>query len=390
MGAHVSFRVQARRLAASNGAPSCACNFVLPEPSDLMTIDEWAREMPFIREQVRAWPKVELHRHLEGSVRFETALDLARQNGIVAPGDDPADFDAQVRWQPDECPDFRRFLDKFRPLRRLYTSRAAVERVTQEAIADAAADNICYLELRFNPDHYAESLGCSLETATEWIITAANEEAHRQQMMVRYLLTINRTYEQERAEATVEAALRYQSAGVVGIDLAGDEVQNVAFGFAHLFRRGAAAGLGITIHAGEAGPAANVWTALGLFSANRIGHGVQSVADPFLLSMLAARRVVLEVCPTSNVQTGAVPSLAAHPLKALLAAGVPVTLGTDDPSISRTTLTDEYALALGPLGLAPGQLRQVIFAGAHHAFLSPDERAALVVRLRSEFAALES
>nr|MBA3531915.1 adenosine deaminase [Ardenticatenales bacterium] len=155
-----------------------------------------------------------------------------------------------------------------------------------------------------------------------------------------------------------------------------------------LLERAAAEGFGITIHAGEAGPPAHVWEAITELYAQRIGHGIQSSRDRALMERLCEQNIVLEVCPTSNFHTGAVASPHLHPLAALVQAGVPVALSSDDPSISDIRLTDEYYFAVAEAGMNPAALSQMVLTAASHAFLPPTEKSALLARLRSDLSAI--
>ncbi|MCZ7570318.1 MAG: adenosine deaminase [Ardenticatenaceae bacterium] len=342
-------------------------------------------------ESLRRWPKVELHRHLEGTLNVQTAWALARAAGAVEADEPLASFARRVQWDPTDPPHFEEFLGKFNFLRQFYTSREAIERVAREAVAQAAAEQIRYLELRFNPDHFAEAAGLPQAEVASWILAAATGEASAHPITVRFLITINRNRPLAAAEEALAAALANLGTGIVGLDLAGNEAGPEPDGLTALFHEAAAAGLGITVHAGEVGPPTNVWYALDHFRADRIGHGIQSIHDPALVAMLAERGIALEVCPTSNLQTGAISRLDEHPLGALHRAGVPVTLNSDDPGISQTTLTGEYALALTDLGLTPADLRDLILTAVDHAFLPAPEQAALRAELARALApAIES
>lgn len=339
--------------------------------ADYSTIHAW----------VQQWPKVELHRHLEGSVRFETAWELAQESPELA------------QWSPDQLRraiefdgkrNFAHFLSKFETLRKLYTRPEHIQRVAAEAVEDAARDNIRYMELRFSPDHFATTSGYDRDEIADWILDSANEAARLHGVTVRFLLTIGRGYAPEITTRILSIALRSREKGVVGVDLAGDEIRFPAEPFAPLFNRAYEEGLGITIHAGEAGPASGVAKAVVDLHAHRIGHGIRSIEDTRVLELLRQREVALEVCPTSNLQTGVVASYAEHPLSALLNAGVAAVICSDDPRISRITLTDEYATAIMEMGLSPEELAQCVMNGIEHAFLTPEEKAPLREQVAAE------
>lgn len=337
-----------------------------------------------LRALLQRMPKIDLHRHLEGSLRVQTLVEIAAEHGVDLPAWDIETLRRYVQVREDE-PDYHRFLAKFRLLRRFYRSREAVERLAFEVVADAAADNIRYLELRFNPVALSRSQGFPLADVVEWVCGAVERAQQALSIMVRLILQIGRDEFPRVAEEILALALAYRSRGIVGLDLAGDEVNYPAHRLAHLFRRARQEGLGVTIHAGEVGGASNVRDALLLFHAQRIGHGIHTIENSEVVRMLRERRVTLEVCPTSNLQTGAVHSLSHHPLPDILALGLRATLNTDDPSISDTTLTDEYLVAITAMGLSLEQIRQMIFYAVDAAFLPEAEREAL----RGQFAAWE-
>ncbi|RLC97741.1 MAG: adenosine deaminase, partial [Chloroflexi bacterium] len=164
------------------------------------------------------------------------------------------------------------------------------------------------------------------------------------------------------------------------------EVAYPARRFADVFRRASQEGLGITIHAGEEGGAENVREAIELLGARRIGHGVRSIENSDVVQLVRERGVTLEVCPTSNLQTAVVRRFAAHPLPDLLALNLRVTINTDDPSVSDTTLTDEYMVAMMAMGVTLEQIKRTIMTGIAGSFLPPDEREQLVERFRRELA----
>jgi len=330
-----------------------------------------------LRPVLAAMPKVDLHRHLEGSLRLETLVEIAREHGLDLPSWDPEELRPYVQIV-DDPPDFHGFLAKFRLLRRFYSNREAVTRLAYEAVVDAANDNVKYLELRFNPVALSAVQGFDYAEVTEWVIEATHRAESEHDIRVRLIVQIGRDESLSVARRVAEVAVAYQSGGIVGLDLAGDEVSHPAARFADIFRWAKGQGLHITVHAGEAGPADNVRQAVERLGAERIGHGVRAGDDPELLQLLTQRAVTLEMCPTSNLQTGVVVALSRHPLCDYHQAGVRVTINTDDPSISNTTLTDEYAVALHAMGVTLPSLRRMIINAARAAFLPDPERQQLV------------
>lgn len=338
-----------------------------------------------LRAWLQLWPKIELHRHLEGTVRFETAWTWSRNHSELAKLERDQ-LRAAIEF--DGSYSFTEFLSKFKTLRKLYTSRDAIEQVAYEAVEDAANDNIRYLELRFSPEHFAEYNSFAMEDVAGWVIESANTAADDHDIIVRFLLTIGRDYTLEHATEILAIGLRQRDSGVVGFDLAGDELRHPHPPFEGLYARARQEGLGITIHAGEAGGPDRVGDAVMRFSAHRIGHGVHSLSDSELMKVLRERGIALEVCPTSNVQTGVVDSLDEHPLADLVAARVPLVLCTDDPRISGITLTDEWVNAVTEIGLSADTLADLLRNGIEYTFLPGDEKDRLRERISEELGVL--
>ncbi|HIQ02502.1 MAG TPA: adenosine deaminase [Anaerolineales bacterium] len=353
-------------------------------PSDATTQAKW-ENLATLQALLRKMPKIDLHRHLEGSLRLQTLAEIATEHGIDLPAYSIEQLRPYVQ-VTDEEPDFHRFLAKFRLLRRFYRSPEAVERIAYEAVADAAADNIRYLELRFNPVALSRSQHFSLANVTEWVSRAIARAQQDHDITVRLILQIGREESLRVAEEIIDLALAHRDKGVAGIDLAGDEVNYPPHRFAPLFYRAWREGLGITTHAGEAGGAENVRDAIRLLHASRIGHGVRAVENSDVVRFVQERGVVLEVCPTSNLQTGVVRTLGQHPLPDLIALGLKVTINTDDPSVSDTTLTDEYLVATAAIGLSLEQIREAILTAADAAFLPEEERQQLREQFQEWFA----
>ena len=331
-------------------------------------------------QQMLAWPKIDLHRHLEGALRLSTLVEIAREHEIPLPAYTLDALRPHVQMVETDEPNFGVFLSKFGALRQFFRSREIIRRLTMEAIEDAAADNVKYLELRFTPNALARHNGYSYDQVIEWVCEAAAHVQRKQGVQVRLIVSINRHESLAIAERTLAAALDMGCEAIAGIDLAGLEVGHSADPFQPIFRQAHAAGLGVTIHAGEWDGPKNIYDAVTRMGADRIGHGVRIVENPRVLDLVRERGVPLEICPTSNLQTGAVRHLENHPLAALCAQGLRATVNTDDPSLSGITLTDELALAHQAMGLPLDALKTMTLNAAQAAFLPDDERAALVAQ----------
>ncbi len=302
---------------------------------------------------VLGMPKAELHLHLDGSVRIETALDLARTRGVDAPT--TAAGMRAVLVAPAICADQAELLRAFDLPIRLMQDAEALERIAAELVEAKAADHVRYVEIRWGPRlHLAGGLG--LEDGIAAVVRGATRAATRAGIVVRLICTAIRSHDPADNVRLAEAAARFRAVGLTGFDLAGPEA---AFPDPLLHRRAfeaaRAGGLGITLHAGEWGGPAQVRRALELEPA-RIAHGAPAIDDPALMASLRERGVSLDLCPTSNVQAAIVPSLADHPLARLHRAGVSVTLSTDDTTVSDLTLSEEYRRAIEDVGLTRAEL----------------------------------
>jgi adenosine deaminase len=332
-------------------------------------------------------PKVELHRHLEGSLRIATMLEIAEQHGVTVP---PriVDLSSLVQVQDEEPFTFTNFLEKFKTLRLFYRSPEVIDRITREAIEDAARDNVRYMELRFTPVALSRAEGFPLHDVMAWVCNSTRKAADEFGIRVRLIASVNRHESIELAEQVAWLAASHIRDGILGLDLAGNEAEYPAPPFEGIFKEARQSGLKTTIHAGEWGGAGNVAEAIQRFDADRIGHGVRVLEDPSVVELAREHRTVFEVCITSNYQSGVVPALSAHPLTRMLQSGLNATLNTDDPSVSRITLTHEFKLAADDLGLPFDVLKERVLAAANAAFLPDDERTALVTEIESKLARL--
>ncbi len=334
---------------------------------------------PIQVEFFRPYPKVELHRHLEGSLRLETMLDIARAHHMTL----PVSLNKLVQVQEGEPRTFQNFLNKFHTLRVFYRSPEVIQRVTREAIEDAARENIRYLELRFTPVALSRAERFPLHEVMDWVIESAQQAAQRFKVQIGLIASINRHESLELAEQVIWLAIERMKKGIVGIDLAGNEAEFPAQPFAPVLKEARQAGLHLTVHAGEWGGAQNVREAIETLGAERIGHGVRVLEDNYTLALARENGIVFEVCPTSNYQSGVVAPDQTHPLVRMIQAGLKVTLNTDDPSVSQITLSHEYALA-HQLGLSEDQIKECILQAIQAAFLAPKERESLLRRFHTD------
>jgi adenosine deaminase len=314
----------------------------------------------------RAEPKVELHLHLEGAAPPALTRALAARKGLAL-GDDP------YAWG-----DFSGFLGAYDRVSSVYRTAQDERALAEAVLRECAAHGVIYAEITISPDHagrhrWAEHLAAIGEGAD------AAEAATG--IVARFIVTCVRRSGPEGAEAVARLALATPDARVVGFGMAGDERLHAPADFARAFAIAREGGLRLTAHAGEFAGPESVRGALDHLRVERVGHGVRAAEDPELVRRLAAEGVTLEVCPGSNVALGVVPSLAAHPIAALDAAGVPVTVSTDDPPFFGTDMTVEYAGLAETFGWGRDKLRALSRTALSAAFCDDATRARLAARL---------
>jgi adenosine deaminase len=310
---------------------------------------------------------------------------LARAYDLDLPPTDQ--LRTMVQIQEEEPLTFENFLSKFTTLRLFYRSAEIITRITQEAIVDAGTDNVRYLELRFTPVALSKSQGFPLAKVMDWVIQGAHQAEKETGVVTRLIASINR-HESVNLAAQVSylAAERIED-GIVGLDLAGNEADFSAEPFREIFKTAKQHGLHVTVHAGEWGNGDNIVQAIEQLEAERIGHGIRILESAEATRIARQSGIPLEVCITSNHQSGVVPRVSEHPFTKLLQNDLNVTINTDDPGISQITLSNEYRLACELLKLPLTSLRERILAAAKASFLPDSEKPKLMQTLDKEFSA---
>ena len=337
----------------------------------------------------RAAPKAELHVHLEGSIRPATLLELARRNGVELP---TQNLDGLRRWFAYR--DFDHFVEIYVAITRCLRAAEDYELVIHEFGAEMSRQNACYAEVTFSPStHHALGVPHDVFFAG---LTRGREQARADfGVEINWIFDIVRQFKdstltRSRADYTTAVAIEGRDEGVVALGLGGAEAGAPPAPFAPWFDRARAAGLHSVPHAGEHAGPESVWDAIRFLGAERIGHGVCAIEDPRLVAYLVEHRLPLEVSPTSNVHLGVAPSLVAHPFPRLAAAGVVLTINSDDPPLFNTTLADEAALLAEPFGLDVAAIDEVLLNAVRHSFLPADRRAAMEAAFAAELASLKS
>jgi aminodeoxyfutalosine deaminase len=303
------------------------------------------------------YPKIELHVHLEGSIQPETLLAIAKANGEALPADSVEGLRDLYRFR-----DFDHFIEVWILTTNCLRTADDFRRVVVDYAAEARRHGAVYLEAIFSPIERTWR-GVGWDEIFSGYCDGAQEAREAHGVEVRLTPDITRSAPLDDALALVRHAARYRDRGVVAVGLGGEEALYPNEPFAPAFRAAREAGLGSVPHAGEVVGPASVRSALDLLEPDRIRHGFRAIDDAGLVRELAARELVLDVTPLSNVRTGAVPSLAEHPLPRLVEAGVRCSVSTDDPAMFDTDLTREYEAA-STLGLAPRALFDAALAGA--------------------------
>jgi adenosine deaminase len=311
---------------------------------------------------VRALPKAHLHLHLTGAMRPATLAELAARRGLAVPP--PMTPGAVHGWAA--------FQGRYDAARSTIADADDVARVVVEAATDDAADGCGWLEIQVDPTSYADRLG-GLAGAIEAVLAGAALAP----IGVGVIVAASWAAPPEHALALARLAARYADRGVVGFGLSNDERLGRVPDFADACRLAAEAGLLVAPHAGFYEPAEHVADCVTVLGAGRIGHGITAAACPRTVELLASRGVALDICPTSYPPFGVVPDLAAVPVRALLAAGVPVALGTDDPLLFGVGLAGQYAIARDLLGCSDAELAAL----ARHSIAASTAPAGLKGRL---------
>ena len=324
------------------------------------------------------FPLVDLHRHLDGSVRLETILEVGLQHNLPLPAQDLEGLRPFVQVTTPE-PDILAFFAKFEWQVGILVNYDVCRRIAYENVQDAQREGIDYIELRFSPVFMADPHGLDPAGVVEAVVDGVVAGQRDFGVRANLIGIISRTYGAEVGQKELDALLT-QRDHLVALDLAGDEVHFPGELFVEHFKQGREAGWGITVHAGEAGGSTAVWQAIRELEATRIGHAVRAVDDPALMTYLAENRIGVEMNLTSNVQTSTVPNYASHPLKTMLEHGILATINTDDPGISAIDLPFEYQVAVAQAGLSQQQAWQAQQNGLALAFLTAAEKEVLRVQ----------
>lgn len=323
----------------------------------------------------RQLPLIDLHRHIDGSLRLTTILELGELHGVRLPGTTLEELRPHVQIA-ERQPGVMAFIAKMLWMTAVLGDTKACRRVARENVEDAKREGIDYIELRFSPWFMAEPHGLDPAAVTAAVVEGASEGAQATGVRVQLIGILSRTYGPEIAHREL-AALLTQREQIVALDLAGDEANFPAKLFIEHFRRGRDAGWRVTVHAGESAGPESVWDAVRLLGAERVGHGVHAMEDQALVDFLLGKKIGIESNLTSNVQTSTVPDLASHPLREMLERGLLASINTDDPGVSAIDLPYEFDVAAPAAGLSREQIRRAQINALETAFLSDESKEEL-------------
>lgn len=322
---------------------------------------------PLTIEFLRKLPKTDLHVHLDGSVRLTTILDLANRYGVRLPRETPEEL-AEALHVGQVCESLVSYLSAFETTLSVMQTEDALYRVAYELAEDAARENVRYMEVRYSPILHTRKglkLTAVVEAVTQALRQARKDFGIDSGIIICGIRSISPSSSLEMAQL----AVAYKNHGVVGFDLAGAEYNYPAKAHKDAFQLILKNNINCTAHAGEAYGPESVAQAIHYLGAHRIGHGVRLREDGDLLNYVNDHRIPLEICPSSNVQTGAVAAIEQHPIRFLYNFGVRVTVNTDNRLITDTTVSKELYLLHRHLGFAIDEIRQILIWGFKSAFL---------------------
>ena len=337
------------------------------------------------RELLRRLPKAELHCHLDGSLRPQTMLDLARDMGVTMPALDARSLGEYMIVH--SARNLEEYLERFDVTLSVMQTESALERIAYELAEDAARDGVRYIEVRYAPV-LNQRRGLTLEQTVEAPLRGLARAEREHGVRGRLIICALRALPPATSRELAELAVAYRHRGVVGFDLAGGEAGHPARLHAHAFEFARSHDLACTCHAGEGDGAASVRDAVHVCGAHRLGHATRLIEDTSLTDYCNDRRITLEICLTSNIQTHAAPSYESHPFREYYDRGLNVVLNTDNRLMSGVTLTDEYLHAAESLGFTFDELSRVALNGFESCFLPYEERMKLVAEAEAEIRVL--
>ena len=337
-----------------------------------------------IERYLQAAPKAELHVHLEGAIRPETLLTLAKRNNISLPVTTLEEARVWFTYR-----DFPHFVEIFFAISSCLKTYEDYELIAYEFGAEMARQHVRYAEVTFSASTHEYALGVPFEVYFRGLTQGRARAKADFGVEIFWVFDIVRdvrdlTLREKRADYTLAVALEARNEGVIALGLGGNEVNSPPEQFARWFEQALSEGLHSVPHAGETVGPASVWGALHTLGAERIGHGVRSIEDATLVAHLAQQQIPLEICPHSNICLGVYPSMAEHPLPRLYAAGVPFSVNSDDPPLFHTTLNENIYTLFQPFNLSLDTIDEILLNGVRHSFLPREQKQNMEESFRRE------
>ena len=325
-------------------------------------------------------PKIELHCHLDGSVRPETIIDIAKTEGVGIPSHDNETI-RDMMIAPLDCTSLPEYLKRFDLPIKVMQSKESLRRIAFELLEDAAKESTKYIEVRFAPLHHIKK-GLTVEEVIESVLHGIKDAEARYDIKGNLILSCMRNMPVDTVYDVIESGKKYLGKGVVAIDLCANEEEGFSKRFVEPITYASSLGFRVTIHAGETGIGRNVLEAVKLLGAERIGHGVfiKDCVDAY--DIVKDKGVTLEMCPTSNVQTKAVTSFSEHPIYDFHKDGIKVTVNTDNRTVSDTTLSNEYDVIIDEFNISYEDYKEMYYNSVDACFadLSTKERLRNYIR----------
>ena len=340
--------------------------------------------IPVTEELLRALPKTDLHCHLDGSMRLKTILALAAEQKVKLPAE-TEDGLARAIHMGEVCKSLEDYLVAFDVTLSVLQTADALYRSAYELAIDAAAENVKYLEVRYSPALHQQK-GLKMTTIVDSVLEGLRAAKRETGIKCGLIVCGIRHMSPQTSVRLAELCVAYKNRGVIAFDLAGAEVNFPAKDHKDAFQLILKNNVNCTAHAGEAYGPESISQAIHFLGAHRIGHGTRLREDGDLLNYINDHRIPLEVCPTSNVQTGAVTDLKSHPLKFYFDYGLRVTINTDNRLITDTTVTKEYWTAHQEMGLSLEDLTTIMVSGFKSAFLPSREKQDMLKVINNEIA----
>lgn len=337
---------------------------------------------PIDRDVLLRLPKTDLHVHLDGSMRVETVIDIAKKKGVKLPSMDPTELLKYVQMS-ENCESLEEYLGAFDITCSVLQDFESLRRAAFELAEDAATENVKYMEVRFCPLLHTNE-GLSLEKIVKAVLIGLADAERQYDIITGVIICGIRHMSPESSDKLADLTIAFKNRGVVAFDLAGAEYDNPAKYHREAFHKILNQNINCTIHAGEAFGPRSISQALHYCGAHRIGHGTRLIEDRDLMNYMNDHRIPLEVCLISNLQTKAIDSLAAHPIKKYYELGLRVTINTDNRLVSGTTVTDELKLVADTFEFDVTDMANMIINGFKSAFLPHNKKTRLLRSVMAE------